>query len=150
MKHLIRGELPARWPDCTCYAKAVPVASVPPARGGRRGKGFAHGIRRRGASTVENDMQEGQPERIDERILVLAPRPADAALIQTVTSQAPLPARVCADVAELCRELEAGAGALLVSDEVLDPPALKRLVEALDRQPAWSGVPVVTLFGAVE
>jgi signal transduction histidine kinase/ActR/RegA family two-component response regulator len=99
---------------------------------------------------LEVIMTPSEPAWTDQRILVLAPGPADAALVRAVADTARLPTHACADVGELCREFAAGAGALLVAEETLDPPALQRLVEALGRQPPWSDVPVVTLFGAVE
>src|SRR5262249_39513563 len=74
----------------------------------------------------------------------------DTVSIQTMTAQAQVPLRLCADVAELCREIDAGVGAILLAEEMLDAPTLQRLVEVLRGQPTWSDVPVVALFGAVE
>jgi two-component system CheB/CheR fusion protein len=56
-----------------------------------------------------------------------------------------LAARVCHDVAELCRFALSAAGALLLADEVLDEDAIRRLLELLDRQPPWSDLPLLLL-----
>jgi signal transduction histidine kinase/CheY-like chemotaxis protein len=118
------------------------------------GKGFAREAPWQVVGSVPAELEvimtPSEPAWTDQRILVLAPGPEDAALIRTVADTARLPNHACADIGELCREFAAGAGALLVAEEMLDPPALRRLVEALGRQPPWSDVPVVTLFGAVE
>ncbi|HZT81667.1 MAG TPA: ATP-binding protein [Gemmataceae bacterium] len=80
-----------------------------------------------------------------ERILVLAPVGRDGPLACRVLRQAGLTAVPCATMEELCRELEAGAGALLLTEEALEPEPTRRLVESLGRQPSWSDVPVVVL-----
>ena len=43
------------------------------------------------------------------------------------------------------RELAVGAGAALITNEALTPPALKRLTETLAAQPPWSDLPLVIL-----
>ena len=56
--------------------------------------------------------------------------------------------RVCPDLAGLCRELEAGAGAAVLTEEALGRAEFGQLVEALGRQPAWSDFPVLVLTRA--
>jgi signal transduction histidine kinase/ActR/RegA family two-component response regulator len=82
----------------------------------------------------------------EERALVLLAPDADAALANATLSQAGQNAHHCADMDELCRELDSGVGMILVSDEVLDPLGLAQLVEALSGQPPWSDIPVIALF----
>jgi signal transduction histidine kinase len=77
------------------------------------------------------------------RVLVLTPPEPDATLIQTVLGQARLPSHFCASVEELCREIDAGAGAALLAEESLQPPALQCLVELLGRQSPWSDFPLL-------
>ncbi len=48
---------------------------------------------------------------------------------------------------ELCSQLEAGAGTLLISDERLDPHDTGPLVEKLCEQPRWSDLPILLLSG---
>jgi signal transduction histidine kinase len=86
-------------------------------------------------------------DHLAERILVLAPTGRDAPLICTVLRQANLFAQRCGDIAELCAALEGGAAAVLITEEALDPASLKKLIEALERQPSWSDIPILLLTG---
>jgi signal transduction histidine kinase len=92
-------------------------------------------------------MTEAQPNSSDDRILLHAPRSADATTIRGILTQAHLTFCHCHDSEEVCRELEAGAGAVLLAEEGLEPVAMQRLAEILGRQARWSDVPVVILFG---
>jgi PAS domain-containing protein len=83
-----------------------------------------------------------------ERVLVLPTTAADAALTGTILEEANLECYACANVIELERELAAGAGALLVTEDLLFSPDVPRLVETLGRQPSWSDVPVLLLSSA--
>jgi signal transduction histidine kinase/CheY-like chemotaxis protein len=79
-----------------------------------------------------------------DRILVLAPVGRDARLAEHALRRAGLAARICADLAELRRELGEGAGALLLTDEALpdeDPDVW------MGPEPAWSQLPFVVLTG---
>jgi signal transduction histidine kinase len=80
------------------------------------------------------------------RVLVLTPPEPDATLIRTVLGQARLTAHFCADVAELCREVDVGAGAALLAEESLAPPAVQCLVDLLGRQAPWSDFPLLIFF----
>jgi DNA-binding NtrC family response regulator len=79
------------------------------------------------------------------RVLVLAPTAGDAALTHTLLTEAGLECHVCPDLAGLCREVGAGAGAILVTEEVLADDSSDGLVEVLQQQPPWSDVPVLLL-----
>ena len=89
------------------------------------------------------------PERdlIDRRTLVHAPVGRDGVLTHEVLTRAAIPCHVCTDIANLCDELERGAGAMILTEEVLDRPGLRQLTRALDQQPAWSDVPVLVFAG---
>jgi PAS domain S-box-containing protein len=80
-----------------------------------------------------------------ERVLVLAPTAADAALTQSILAEAFLTSYVCADFEELSRELGNGAGAVLLTDSVLSRGDQQCLVETLQREPAWSDLPILLL-----
>ena len=84
---------------------------------------------------------------IDRRTLVYAPVGRDAALTQEVLARADLPCHVCGDIQGLCDEFERGAGAIILTEEVLDRPGLRLLTRGLDQQPAWSDVPVLLFAG---
>ncbi len=84
---------------------------------------------------------------VHDRILVAAPRGRDAELICNQLSKAEIAAVNVADAAELANEIASGAGAILVTDEVLSPDGLDALGRALARQAAWSEIPVIVLAG---
>ena len=84
------------------------------------------------------------PTPDSERVLVLAPTAADAALTQSILAEARLSSHVCADIEELARELSRSVGAILLTEEALQSDALC-LVEALQREPPWSDPPILLL-----
>jgi signal transduction histidine kinase/CheY-like chemotaxis protein len=87
-----------------------------------------------------------QPEAVlASRVLVLMPTPRDSERTATLLREANVPSLVCADLAELCRELRAGAGALLLTGEAILQDEAGALPEALREQPAWSALPVIAL-----
>lgn len=86
-------------------------------------------------------------EHVSRRILIAAPLGRDAELMCTHLESSGLSCMVCKDVDEVCRELDRGAGALLFTEEALTPENAPRLAHALNRQPAWSDVPVIILSG---
>src|SRR5581483_9164796 len=56
----------------------------------------------------------------------------------------------CRDMSELCRELLVGAGAILLTEEALNAPFLKRLLETLGGQELWSDLPLILFTSAKE
>jgi signal transduction histidine kinase len=80
---------------------------------------------------------------LSERILILAPTGRDAELACTVLTAEGIAAQAMDGVEALCSALDEGAGAVLMTDEVLGADALRCLRETLERQPPWSDVPVV-------
>src|SRR5438105_6894738 len=88
----------------------------------------------------------GKSARLSElRVLLLAPTARDAALSRSILDEAGLACTVCEDLRTLCRELEAGAGAMVLPERALDESEAAELVEALERQPAWSDLPILML-----
>jgi len=84
------------------------------------------------------------------RILIVAPVGRDApAIVELLQSHGHL-ARVCSALGEAAGELEHGAGALLLTEDSLDPDQVAALLPRLDRQPAWSELPVIILMTASE
>jgi signal transduction histidine kinase/CheY-like chemotaxis protein len=80
-----------------------------------------------------------------ERALVVAPLGRDAAVAAAMLRETGIDSMVCADLPDLVRELGAGAGFALVTEEALltgDPRALKQWIDA---QPEWSDFPFVLL-----
>src|SRR5689334_8418046 len=83
------------------------------------------------------------PEANQERTLILTPTGRDATLTQTILCEAGINALVCQDIKELCAEIEAGAGAVLITEEALTNRAIRLLIKVIDQQPAWSDLPIV-------
>jgi len=88
-------------------------------------------------------MPTGGSDALATRVLVLAPVGIDAKLMQRAIVDAGLEAESCEDVACLCTELLRGAGAAVFTEEALTEAGVRTLLAALDRQPAWSDLPLV-------
>jgi len=86
-----------------------------------------------------------QNNDLELRVLVMAPVGQDAPAIAELLATHGLPARVCSTAAECCAELNAAAGALLITEEALEIERGFDLFEALKTQPQWSELPVIIL-----
>ena len=84
-------------------------------------------------------------ETDDHRVLLLIPARRDAVLARETLSAAGLRAQLCEGMEALDRAVQEGAGAVLVAQEALTPPALHRLTQILAQQPPWSDLPLVVL-----
>ncbi|MDB5337147.1 MAG: luxQ 1 [Planctomycetaceae bacterium] len=82
---------------------------------------------------------------LEDRVLVLMPTWQDAERTSEVLAETGLIGISCVDVEEVCRELAAGAGIVLLTDEAIGGGGAERLSAALENQPAWSDVPLVVL-----
>ena len=92
-----------------------------------------------------------EPELAEERILVLAPTHKDAVMCQEILGREGFPCTICADLPQVCRQLQAGAAVLLLTEELLVPDQGDGLSQALADQPAWSDLPILVLTrGGVE
>ena len=76
---------------------------------------------------------------------MLAPRGRDAILAQAMLMEAQLPSRICATLDDLVREMWAGAGFALVTEEALRSTDVKALRGFLAAQPEWSDFPFILL-----
>ena len=79
------------------------------------------------------------------RVLVLAPTSKDAELSVALLQRAGFGCRPCADIDEVCRELDVGAGALVVPEEAIAQEGKAPLLRWLQAQPAWSDLPILVL-----
>src|SRR5689334_18579850 len=70
-----------------------------------------------------------------ERMLILVKGTRDAELTRGLLGRDGVEGHVCASMAELCVELNAGAAAALLAEEVLTPESVDQLVAVLKRQP---------------
>ncbi len=81
----------------------------------------------------------------DERVLVLMPTAKDGERTGSALAAAGLSYAVCKDIADLCREIIAGAGTALLTEEAVVGDRDGCLHEALHNQPPWSDFPLVVL-----
>src|SRR5215208_3025407 len=51
----------------------------------------------------------------------------------------------CRNGAALCKELERGAGALILTEEMIESAEIKHLIDHLRQQPPWSDLPILLL-----
>lgn len=77
------------------------------------------------------------------RILFLPANAADAESARQLLGDAGLTVCVCSDLSDLVAEIAEGAGAVLIAEERLQEPELDDLIVQLQRQPAWSDLPVL-------
>lgn len=81
----------------------------------------------------------------EERILILTPTGRDAALASRALSAARLSCTVCSDLEHAGRQLEAGAGALLIADEALPLSAAEEWDGWIPPEAPWLAVPIIVL-----
>jgi signal transduction histidine kinase/CheY-like chemotaxis protein len=85
------------------------------------------------------------PAASAQRVLLRTVTAKDGVLARAVLERAGMHAHACASVSELAEEIGRGAGALLIAEEVLADPAFRTVLAILQRQPAWSDLPVLIL-----
>ncbi len=96
-------------------------------------------------------MSEPRGDDLEMHVLVLAPTTKDAEATRQILAASGIAARPCADLAEVCREVHRGAGALLLSQEAVLADPDSTLAALLIRQPSWSDLPLIVLTaGGVE
>jgi signal transduction histidine kinase/ActR/RegA family two-component response regulator len=80
-----------------------------------------------------------------ERVLILAPQGRDAGVAGAMLAEAGMPGDIVGSVLELVKQLSAGAGLAVVTEEALTDTDLHALSDWLDGQPEWSDFPFVLL-----
>jgi signal transduction histidine kinase/ActR/RegA family two-component response regulator len=81
------------------------------------------------------------------RVLVFAPIGRDGALTRELLGRASIPSVVCASLDRVCTEFSQHAGAIILTEEALDDSRFPALTATLNRQPAWSDIPVIVFAG---
>jgi signal transduction histidine kinase len=76
---------------------------------------------------------------------MLAPTPKDAAITESILSEARIPSRVCHSLADLARECAQGAAVLLVAEEAILGGDVHVLADLVEGQPPWSDLPILLL-----
>ena len=89
-------------------------------------------------------------EALALRILIVAPVGRDAPAIVELLETNGHRASVCSGLRDAGVQIEQGAGALLLTEESLEREQIVELLPKLDRQPAWSELPVIILMTAGE
>ncbi len=85
-----------------------------------------------------------EPESSSElRTLVLAPLGRDAPLVEQTLREAGLACRVCPTLEAFRIEMQEGAGAIILTEDVLDQRAVAELGELLAGQLPWSDLPLL-------
>lgn len=87
------------------------------------------------------ELERFQPS---ERVLVCFPE-GDIEISLGVLSEAGFKAQAFRSMEEVCQEIKAGAGVLLLTEEMIDFGQAEGLKSVLDQQPTWSDLPVVLL-----
>lgn len=79
------------------------------------------------------------------RVLLRMITSMDASMVIRLLARSGIEAESCADAAHLASEMSAGAGAVVIAEEVLADQGFGRVMLALRAQPAWSDVPVIVV-----
>ena len=79
------------------------------------------------------------------RVLLMTPTAKDAVMATTVLGRVGIEAQACRDLQTVVRELELGAGAVLMAEEALEDMVSSGLARTLKMQPAWSDMPILVL-----
>ncbi len=83
----------------------------------------------------------------DLRVLILAPFGKDATLIETVLRESKIESLAVLTIGALAAALNEGAGAAILTEEVLQDESIGALAKLLTEQPPWSDVPIIVLTG---
>ncbi|MBV8405553.1 MAG: response regulator [Gammaproteobacteria bacterium] len=79
------------------------------------------------------------------RVLILAPVGRDAVAMVELLELHHHPTRICYGMGDGVAQIARGAGALLLTEEVLEGKEALLLLRCLDQQPPWSEIPVIIL-----
>jgi PAS domain S-box-containing protein len=79
------------------------------------------------------------------RVLVLAPTRRDRDVTLELLQRANISSVSCEGALFLAAEIEAGVGAILMTDAAFSDPHIVQLLAALSGQPPWSEVPIILL-----
>src|SRR5215813_7664709 len=83
------------------------------------------------------------PDGSELRVLVLAPLGRDAVLVGETLREAGIACRGCSDLEVLRLEIEEGAGAVVVTEDVLGLDAVDALADMFRGQLPWSDLPLL-------
>jgi signal transduction histidine kinase len=87
-------------------------------------------------------------EPLEEQVAVLASFGRDAAVVRATLAQGGLASTLIRDLHALVERVRTGVGAVLITEESLNPAQLPALTSVLIEQPSWSQVPVLLLLAS--
>ena len=88
-----------------------------------------------------------KPSNNDLRVLILATFGKDGNLIEAVLRECKIASVAVATIEELTSAIAVGAGAAIVTEEVLQHESIGILAKLLSEQPPWSDFPIIVLTG---
>jgi PAS domain S-box-containing protein len=93
-------------------------------------------------------MSDARPDELEDRVLALPPTARDGAATRDFLAAAGVRCLVCTTIGEVCREMERGAGAAVVTAEAVLGDREGSLAGLLRAQPPWSDFPLIVLTPA--
>ncbi len=91
-------------------------------------------------------MDTRNTHELENRVLFVAPTKRDATVTCSLLESAGIVCHTCHDLHELAREVDAGCGAILLTEEAVASSEIAALLATMRRQPSWSDPPVVLLM----
>src|SRR6476646_1909207 len=80
-----------------------------------------------------------------ERVIIIAPVGHDAVAIAELLHTRGFETQICQELNECSRQITDSAGALLLTEEVLESARGSLLLDVLRAQPSWSELPLIIL-----
>lgn len=90
-------------------------------------------------------MRATPTDSLERRVLILGPTRRDSETTLRLLEREHIQGAVCSDLLALCAECERGAAAALLPAESVLSNSQRSLAAVLERQPAWSDLPVIVL-----
>jgi len=81
----------------------------------------------------------------EQGVLIFPATRRDGEVTSQILARAGLSCTVCHDAQAVTREIDAGTGALIMTDAAFAAPGIQSLMTTLANQPGWSDLPVVVL-----
>src|SRR5882757_7306686 len=103
-----------------------------------------------------NDATHDEPARVprmhnkDERVIIIAPVGQDAEAMAALLDAQGFETQICNGSDEYSRQIRDSAGALLLTEEALEPAQGSLLLDVLKAQPPWSELPLIILTSGGE
>src|ERR1700730_16673281 len=86
----------------------------------------------------------------DEHVLIIAPVGQDAEAMAALLNAEGFETQICHGLDEYSRQIRDSAGALLLTEEALEPVQGSLLLDVLKAQPPWSELPLIILTSGGE